>query len=132
MWELILEYIRFPKVKIFVFLKEVTNFYKSHTSPMFLCFVDASKAFDGIDHWTIFRQLLTRGISPILLRIVFWFASNEDQCCLHILICYIHVVSIMVESRIVLCMTLGGILSPTFYNIYIDDLRFLQNIMCIW
>ena len=34
-------------------LKEVIDVNKSHNSPMFLCYMDASKASDGINHWTI-------------------------------------------------------------------------------
>ena len=39
-------------------LKEVIQYYKSHKSPMFLCFMDASKAFDRVNHWTLFKKLI--------------------------------------------------------------------------
>ena len=48
-------------------LKEVIQFYKTRKTPMFLCFMDASKAFDRVNHWTLFQKLLLRGAPPILV-----------------------------------------------------------------
>ena len=58
-------------------LKEVIQFYKSHKSPMFLCFMDASKALDRVNHWSLFKKLLLRGVPVICVRlIVFWYRSQ--------------------------------------------------------
>jgi hypothetical protein len=35
-------------------LKEILHFYKSRGSPVVICFMDASKAFDRVNHWTLF------------------------------------------------------------------------------
>ena len=32
-------------------LKEVIEFYNSRSSPLYMCFMDASKAFDKINHF---------------------------------------------------------------------------------
>ena len=32
-------------------LKEVVQYYVSKSSPIYLCFMDASKAFDKVNHW---------------------------------------------------------------------------------
>ena len=32
-------------------LKEVVQYYVSLGSPIYLCFMDASKAFDKVNHW---------------------------------------------------------------------------------
>ena len=37
-------------------LKEVVCYYKNHFNPIFICFMDASKAFDKINHWTLFQE----------------------------------------------------------------------------
>ena len=35
-------------------LTEVNEFYKSQSSSMYVCCMDASKAFDRVGHWTLF------------------------------------------------------------------------------
>ena len=35
-------------------LTEVIEFYKSQSSSVYVCFMDASKAFDRVNHWTLF------------------------------------------------------------------------------
>ena len=37
-------------------LKEVIEFYKSQSSSVYVCFMDASKAFDRVNHWTLFKK----------------------------------------------------------------------------
>ena len=37
-------------------LKEVIEFYKSQSSSVYVCFMDASKAFDKVNHWTLFKK----------------------------------------------------------------------------
>ena len=37
-------------------LKEVIEFYKSPSSSVYVCFMDASKAFDRVNHWTLFKK----------------------------------------------------------------------------
>ena len=55
---------------MFYLLKEVIDYYKSHNSPMLICFMDASKAFDRVNHWTLFKKLLLRGVSFIFIRLI--------------------------------------------------------------
>ena len=37
-------------------LTEVTEFYKSQSSSVYVCFMDASNAFDRLNHWTLFKK----------------------------------------------------------------------------
>ena len=37
-------------------LKDVIEFYKSQSSSVYVCFMDASNAFDRVNHWTLFKQ----------------------------------------------------------------------------
>ena len=39
-------------------LKNVIQYYKSNNSPVYSCFLDASKAFDRVNHWTLFLNCL--------------------------------------------------------------------------
>ena len=36
------------------------KYYTERGSPVFTCFLDASKAFDRINHWTLFRKMIDR------------------------------------------------------------------------
>ena len=34
-------------------LKNVIQYYRQHNSPVFTCFLDASRAFDRVNYWTL-------------------------------------------------------------------------------
>ena len=35
-------------------LKQTIAYYRSLSSPVYVCFLDASKAFDKVNHWSLF------------------------------------------------------------------------------
>ena len=37
--------------------KEIVDHYLRNRSPVFVCFLDARKAFDRVNHWTLFSKL---------------------------------------------------------------------------
>jgi hypothetical protein len=41
---------------IFV-MKEIIDFYNSASSPVYACYIDASKAFDKVNHWFLLNKL---------------------------------------------------------------------------
>ncbi len=45
-------------------LKEVVTYYRNGCSKVYVCFMDASKAFDRIKHDKLFNILQDRGIHP--------------------------------------------------------------------
>ncbi len=51
-------------------LNEMVLKYRRLNSTMFLCFLDASKAFDRINHLKLFEKLLKRGTPGYLIRIL--------------------------------------------------------------
>ena len=52
--------------------------YNYYSSPVDTCFLDTSKAFDRINHWTMSKQLLVKNVPIILIRILcFWYRSQE-------------------------------------------------------
>ena len=60
------------------FLKEILNFMHKHGSTSFIAFMDASKAFDRVNHGTLIHILHKKGIPLYILRIlVFWFSHSE-------------------------------------------------------
>ena len=46
--------------------------------PVYSCFLYASKAYDRVNHWTLFKKLLKRSISVIIIRILrFWYSNQK-------------------------------------------------------
>ena len=101
-------------------LKEIVSRYTSLNSSVFLCFIDASKAFDRICHETMFMKLLARGVPKPLVRIlVFWYANQTFH------VKWDNVVS--APFYVGNGVRQGGILSPFLFNVYMDDLSSQLN-----
>ena len=101
-------------------LKNVIQYYKSNNSPVYSCFLDASKAFDRVNHWTLFRQLLNRGVPVILIRILLYWYRTQTFC--------IKWGSTTSEFfNVSNGVRQGGILSPYLFIVYIDDLSNMLN-----
>ena len=49
--------------------KEIVNIYKHHSSPIFVRFLDASKAFDKIYHWLLFNKLIKRNVPLFFVKV---------------------------------------------------------------
>ena len=96
-------------------LKETINIYRRHSSPVFVCFLDASKAFDKINHWILFDKLIKLNMPLIVVRLLaFWFMNQRLSVQWHD--------EISEPFRTSNGVKQGGILSPLFFNIYMDDL----------
>ena len=58
-------------------LKELLKFYRDHGSTMFVCFLDASKAFDRVDYTILFGKLVNREIPAYILRLLWnWYSFH--------------------------------------------------------
>ena len=96
-------------------LKETINIYWRHSSPVFVCFLDASKAFDKINHWILFDKLIKLNMPLIVVRLLaFWYMNQRLSVQWHD--------EISEPFRTSNGVKQGGILSPLFFNIYMDDL----------
>ena len=57
-------------------VKSTIKYYNMYNIPVYSCFLDASKAYDRVNHWTLFKKLLKRSISVIIVRILMFWYSN--------------------------------------------------------
>ena len=101
-------------------VKSVIKYYNLYNSPVYSCFLDASKAYDRVSHWALFKKLLKRSNSVIIVRILMFWYSKQEIC-------------IKWGNETSTCFTItngvrqGGILSPTLFSIYMDDLSFILS-----
>ena len=56
------------------------KYYTEHGSPVFTCFLDASKAFDRINHWTLFRKMIDSKMPLIIVRNIMFLYTSQLVC----------------------------------------------------
>ena len=61
-------------------VKSVSKYYTQHHSLVYTCFLDASKAFDKINHFKFFRKSLDRKTSIVGVRILLFWYSKQTVC----------------------------------------------------
>ena len=96
-------------------LKEIVQSYTSSGSPVYMCFMDASKAFDTVNHWVLFDKLINRGMPYSIVRLLLeWYRKQE---------CYVKWAGFNSSSFTVSNgVRQGGVLSPKLFNVVVDDL----------
>ena len=89
-------------------LKNVIHNYLESDSHVYGCFLDASKAFDRVDHALLFEKLLHRHL------LLSWYISQQLKVrCSN---------TFSEPFNISNGVRQGGVLSPILFTIYIDDL----------
>ena len=96
-------------------LKSTVDYFNSRGSDVFVAFLDCTKAFDRISHHGLFLKLMERRVPLcLLLLIVFWHLNMScrvkwgDE--------------FSEEFRVPLGTKQGGISSPGFFSLYINDM----------
>ena len=98
----------------------------SNSSPVYICFIDLSKAFDRLNHNVLFTKLLEREVPHIVVRLLkTWYATQQFS--IQWGNCKSSAFNVTNGVR------QGGILSPIMFNVCMDSLsqRLLDlNIGC--
>ena len=99
-------------------IKSVVKYYNNFNSPFYSCFPDASKAFDKVNHWILFRKTMKRSIPPIVLRTIIYWYCNQTMC-----IKWGKYTSSFFNTRN--GVSQGSVLSPRLFACYVDELSHL-------
>jgi hypothetical protein len=94
---------------------ETIDYYLENSGCVYMLALDATKAFDRVEFNALFEKLLSRNINPLFIRLLYnmyigqelrvKFNSKTSK--------YFHVANGVKQ---------GGVLSPTLFSIYIDDM----------
>ena len=53
------------------------EFYKSRNTSLCVSFLDASKAYDKITHWLLYKKLLPKDVTVVIMKIlVYWYCHQ--------------------------------------------------------
>ena len=101
-------------------LKQTINSYVESNTCIFSVFLVATKAFDRMNHYKLFKNLIARHVPSCFVRLLqYWYAHQTMQVkwgkCLS--------ESFLVRNGV----RQGGVLSPCIFAIYSDDLLVKLN-----
>ena len=61
----------------FYTLKVFIDYYKSRGTTVYVTFLDASKAFDRIDHWLLFDKMIKKGVPLFIIKLLVFGYSRQ-------------------------------------------------------
>ena len=105
---------RYSTVTACLTVKETIKCYLKNNSKVYACFLDLSKAFDNVDHFILFDKLQKLQVPDYLLNIIKFMYRNQT---INVAYKNCHSNSFKVENGV----RQGAILSPMFFNLYIND-----------
>ena len=99
----------------FGMIKETISYYNNKSSSIYMCMLDASKAFDRVDLVVLFQKLFYRGMCPVLLKLLIKiYVDQSMRVTWNGSFSSLFSVSNGVKQ--------GGVLSPILFNIYVEDI----------
>ena len=101
-------------------MKEFIDYYKTRGTTVYVTFLDASKAFDRIDHWLLFDKMIKKGVPFFIIKLLALWHSRQRMFVRWGNTCSIrYCVANGVKQ--------GGIILPMLFNLYMDDLSVKLN-----
>ena len=101
-------------------LKAVIDHYITSSSPVYLCFLDASKDFDRVNYWCLFKKLYNRNVPVVYIRfLIAWYCTQQ------FFVRRGNVLSVPFTASN--GVRQGGILSPLLFNLYTNDISNTLN-----
>ena len=101
-------------------LKAVIDHYITSSSPVYICFLDASKAFDRVNYWCLFKKLYNRNVPVVYIRfLIAWCCTQQ------FFVRWGNVLSVHFSASN--GVRQGGILSPLLFNLYMNDISNTLN-----
>ena len=91
-------------------LTEFIVYFKSRSISVYVAFLDASKAFDKISYWTLFKKLIDRHV-PLYLVVILCYWYQHQAMTVKLGHCVSNSFNVTNGVR------QGGILSPQLYNV---------------
>ena len=99
---------------------EFIEYFKRRSNSVYVAFLDASKAFDKINHWILFQKLIARRVPIYLVKLLCFWYQNQSM--------YIKCGSIFLgKFHVTNGVRQGGVLSPLLFNVYVNELRDCLN-----
>ena len=105
-------------------VRSVVDKFINNGSTVNLCAIDISKAFDRMNHHGLFIKLMQRSLPSNLLAV---FENWFDKCFTCVRWGSVYSISFKVSCGI----RQGGVLSPHFFAVYIDDIVKKVRSLCI-
>ena len=87
-------------------LRAYIELYRKKSTPVLVTFLNASKAFDRLDHWLLFKNLIKRKVPLFIVRLLIgWYSLQR----MHIRWGNTFSTSFSLST--------GGIVSPVLFNV---------------
>ena len=104
-----------PTCAFLLLINSLVKYYTGKNTPVYTCLLDASKAFDRVNHWTLFAKL-NDAHAPLLIVRVSLFSYQMQQVC--------NKLGKSCSNYCTICngVRQGGILSPNLFTLYVNQL----------
>ena len=96
-------------------VQQVIEFFNSRGSTVYVSSLDASKAFDRVNHTVLVNKLIERNVPLCLIKVIIdWYEKLTAAVRWNGILSYKFSIKCGVRQ--------GSVLSPMLFNIYVDDL----------